>query len=88
MGFTCTFEGMCVNIKGKMLRPRRFTRFSVRSRHLFLCWTYTRRCIVRVSDERGTCLVQRPAKGVLRLEQHLIFFIQSVSREHTGQQRF
>ena len=38
-----------------------------------VCGTNTRAYLVQASDQRGTCLVEIPAKGTLRLYQPLVF---------------
>ena len=47
-----------------MLLPRGIERFSVRPCRV---WKKTRAYIIQVSDQRGTCLVEKPAKGGLGL---------------------
>ena len=44
-----------------MLLPRGLERYSVRP--CGVCGAKTRAYLVQVSDQRGTCLVEKPAKG-------------------------
>ena len=39
-----------------------------------VCGTHTRSDLVRVSDQRGACLVERPVKGALCLK-HPLFLV-------------
>ena len=51
--------------KEMMLLPRGIERYIQFVRGV--CGTKTRAYLVRVSDQRGTCLVEKPAKGGLCL---------------------
>ena len=54
------FEACAYRKKGVMLLPRGMNAIQfVRG----VCGTNTRACLVQVSDQRGICLVEKPAKG-------------------------
>ena len=63
-GFHMPLKACAYRKKGMMLLPRGFARGQfVRG----VCGTKTRAYLVQVSDQRGTCLVEKPAKGCMCL---------------------
>ena len=50
-----------------LLLPRGIARYSVHPWHVCVELIHELICLVQVSDQRGTCLVEKPAKGALCL---------------------